>query len=66
MTRSSDERIEKRAIELARDNKLEWVKRPRQQGQPDTPDAATNDERNGYRQQARDKDESDTTSAPPR
>ena len=54
MTKPKDEDVEKRAIDLARKDDLEWVKRPRQKGGPETPAGATNDERNGYREQAAD------------
>lgn len=53
MPHSKDEDIETRAIEMARDDKLEWVKRPSRPDQPDTPAGATNAERDAYRQKAR-------------
>lgn len=53
MQKSPDQVIEERAMDLAQSDHLEWVKRPAGEGQPETPDAATNDERNAYRKQAR-------------
>ena len=53
MDEPKDQDIEERAIGLAQDDKLEWVKRPQQKGQPDTPAGATNVERDHYRDDAR-------------
>ena len=53
MPKSRDDDIETRAVEFARADHLEWVKRPHRPDQPDTPAGATNAERNDYRRQAR-------------
>lgn len=53
MPQPKDEDVERRAVELAHDDKLEWVKRPQQKGQSETPDGATNAERDVYRNEAR-------------
>ena len=53
MGEPKDQEVEDRAKSLAKEDKLEWVELPQQKGDPEKPAAATNAERDGYRDEAR-------------